>query len=125
MVELNRIRSLRYVVLVGLRVLAVLMLISGFYPLMTLLVLSNPWQNIGLLTFFDNGFNWLALTLGLWVPGILLVFSSHRIAKWIVPTFRHECLNCGYLLKSLKADHCPECGSTIPTADKTSSKIEE
>ena len=125
MVELNRVRIVRYVVLVTLRFIAFLLLIAGFYPLITLLVLSNPWQGIGLLTFFDNGFSWLALTLGLWVPGILLVSFSHRIAKWIVPTLRNECLNCGYLLKSLKADHCPECGSTIPTADETPSKNEE
>lgn len=124
--DMNRVRNLRYIVLVVLRVAAVIMLVGGFYSFIMVVVTAGPSQGFsGLFSSQGRGFNWLAYNLGLWVPGILLAYKGRLISKWIVPMPRNECLNCGYQLRSLKADHCPECGSPIPTAVQIPSKTED
>lgn len=120
--DINRVKNLRYIVLVVMRIAAVVMLVGGFYPFMMVLFTTNPTNPF---SSYGGSFNWFAYALGLWVPGIVLAYKGRLISKWVVPTPRNECLSCGYLLKNLKADHCPECGSQIPNSGKTQSNKDD
>lgn len=61
------------------------------------------------------GLVWAVPWLGL---AVLLWLFHDRIAKAVVPRMERTCGECGYSLRGLKTDRCPECGTEIPQKSK-------
>ncbi|MGH7132208.1 MAG: hypothetical protein ACREJO_09720 [Phycisphaerales bacterium] len=50
-------------------------------------------------------------TAGAW----LLLLDAALLRRWLVPTARNGCPECGYDLRGLQGGVCPECGATLQT----------
>lgn len=59
----------------------------------------------------------LAIWSGLAILVLLPIFAAWWVGKWISPGPRvpipGKCANCGYDLRCLPSDRCPECGQVI------------
>jgi hypothetical protein len=71
--------------------------INGLYHGLFLLQGSENWS-------------WLWYGVALMAPGIVMMIFSRRIVRWTIPVPVMECAECGYALKNLQSEVCPECG---------------
>jgi hypothetical protein len=45
--------------------------------------------------------------------GWYLLFRGRRVHAWLLAGLRDACGGCGYNLRGLKTDRCPECGTSV------------
>ena len=116
----------RHVATIIVRGLALaMMLYGGVYVLWGLGTflgingLVNVFQ--GFSTFWTDMFNPFWYGLAVLLPGILIAVLDRRIVRWLIPVPRHECPQCGYALRQLGSNRCPECGCEL-VATKESTK---
>lgn len=64
-------------------------------------------QGLGFVINFLAGFIQLAM-------GVYLFVGGRWVVDRLVPTNRPYCPDCGYPLKGLTRDTCPECGGLLP-----------
>lgn len=110
---------IRHLVLLGVRLTALILLVVGTHALFNALVIAmgDDLRFRSIFVHWDQGFSWIGRALGLLLPGLALAIWSRRIAKWIVPGLRNECLNCGYVLHRAEAKRCPECGVVVSASE--------
>lgn len=113
----NTILRQRHWVLLGIRVLALLMIVYG-----TALIVQATGSALGFArtgasflmqlfsVYWDANYNPFWYGLSLVAPGLALACFSQRLARWIVPALNNQCPQCGYALKNLQSHECPECG---------------
>lgn len=120
--DLETVLRRRHVVVILIRAAVLLMLVwwaisvldEIVYGVLTLNLSSATWNFLPRLA---SGIVWLG------VAGALLLFQR-RLAALLVPMGRRidSCMHCGYALKDLRSDLCPECGTpthlarTVPPA---------
>lgn len=102
-------QTLRMVVLLAIRGVAVFLILSG---------LSFLAREMG--DFMFDGISTAALVYGLAVttalffgPAIILAWGSRPITHWLVPPPRGGCLFCGYDTRGAALTRCPECGKPM------------
>ena len=47
------------------------------------------------------------------VLGWYLLFRGRRVHGWLTAGLDNECAKCGYNLRGVTADKCPECGASV------------
>lgn len=105
---------MRYVTFVSLRVVGFLMVVGGTTSLaasmcMVPVLMDRPGND-------PPGMVLLMMCGGMaaLLPGAGIMFFSRPLAAYLVPLPREECPGCGYSLRDIESDRCPECGVQLP-----------
>lgn len=117
--ETTRVRMFA---LLGVRMLAVILLLRGGLNLVN--EVFNMWSFLsnGGFGFFYNRLLTVAFQCAGWFFGsFLLIIIQRPLVRWLVPMPPHGCVNCGYPQSRENSGPCPECGVTPapqPPADR-------
>lgn len=112
---LSTVVRLRYYVRVGARSLG-----AGLILLSLFRVSDLSMDTLGALATTGLSVSGLiALALSALAPavtGLLIIWLSPRIARWLVPIPRARCPQCDYSLYGVTEMKCPECGLPLEAA---------
>ncbi len=79
--------------------------------------LSTDGAGVAQLTFF-SGLSYFIAPLVQCVIGFYLLFGADGLIRYCLLEVRERCTLCGYSIKGLTTNQCPECGERIEPATK-------
>lgn len=106
---LSTVVRLRYYVRVGARCLGAGMILLSLFRMSDLsmdALASLATGRISLQNLMALAFSALSPA----VTGLLIIWLSPKIARWLVPIPRARCPQCDYSLYGVTEPKCPECG---------------